>query len=202
MKTTLPLLLSVLATSMKKLIFILLVLCIGLVIYLLPGSAVTKNTDSYVYELPYKAGTSHKIVQGYGGWFSHSEKAALDFSMPEGTAVHAARGGVIYSYKEDSDEGGLFSKNEQANYIIIQHDDGSFGCYWHLQKGGVTIKTGAVTKGQHIGYSGSTGFSLRPHLHFAVKRKLSYAKDAFVRTKFRTDKGIVLLERGNRYERP
>ncbi len=67
-------------------------------------------------------------------------------------------------------------------------------CYRHLHKSGVVIKKGAVAKGQLIGYSGSTGFVLRPHLHFAVKRKLNYEKDSFVRTKFRTTDGIKLLE--------
>jgi len=56
--------------------------------------------------------------------------------------------------------------------------------------------------GQLIGYSGNTGFVLRPHLHCAVKRKLNYEKDSFVRTKFRTTKGIQLLQKGETYERP
>jgi murein DD-endopeptidase MepM/ murein hydrolase activator NlpD len=55
--------------------------------------------------------------------------------MPEGTPVYAAREGVIYSFKDDSNEGGPFANYEKkANYIIIKHNDGSFGCYWHLQK--------------------------------------------------------------------
>jgi murein DD-endopeptidase MepM/ murein hydrolase activator NlpD len=66
----------------------------------------------------------------------------------------------------------------------------------------VAVKEGAVAKGQLIGYSGKTGFVLRPHLHFAVKRRLNYEKDSFIRTKFRTSKGIQLLERGNTYEKP
>jgi murein DD-endopeptidase MepM/ murein hydrolase activator NlpD len=135
--------------------------------------------------------------------FSHRNKAALDFAMPEGTPIYAARGGIIYSYKDDSDEGGPFASYEnKANYLIIRHSDGSFGCYWHLQKNGLTVKKGPVTKGQLIGYSGGTGFVLRPHLHFAIKRRLSYHMDAFVRTRFRTTRGVELLERGMTYEKP
>lgn len=123
--------------------------------------------------------------------------------MPAGTPVYAARAGTVYSYKDDSDEGGPFAKYKgKANYIMIKHHDGSFGCYWHLQKNGVVVKSGSVAKGELIGYSGGTGFVLRPHLHFSVKRILNYNKDSFVRTKFETTTGIQLLENRESYQRP
>ena len=188
---------------MKRFFFILLLSTGGIVFYFSLSSEVTKNLDSYVYELPFKPGTKHKVVQGYGGLFSHKNKAAIDFSMPEGTPICAARSGVIFSFKDDSDEGGLLPKyNKTANYIIIKHDDGSFGCYWHLRKNGVVAKTGRVKKGEVIGFSGKTGFVLRPHLHFTVKRKLNYDKDSFVQTKFNTTQGLLILKRGDIYERP
>lgn len=188
---------------MKKVIFIVLLIILGLVVYFSLSSTITNNLDTYIYDLPFKKGARYKVVQGYGRMFSHKNKAALDFNMSEGTPVHAAREGIIYSYKDDSNEGGPFSKyGKKANYIIIQHEDGSFGCYWHLQKNGVVVKKGMVAKGQLIGYSGHTGFVLRPHLHFAVKRKLNYEKDSFIRTKFRTTKGILLLENGETYKKP
>ncbi len=188
---------------MKAVILILVLLLIAVYIYFASGTSVTSNLDSYIYELPFKEGTAHKVVQGYGGRFSHKNIAALDFAMPEGTPVHAARAGEIYRYKENSNEGGPFPKyGKKSNYIMITHKDGSIGCYWHLQKNGVVVKSGKVLKGQLIGYSGSTGFVLRPHLHFSVKRKLNYDPDSFVRTKFRTTKGIRLLDRGDTYERP
>jgi murein DD-endopeptidase MepM/ murein hydrolase activator NlpD len=187
----------------KKTVLILLLIIASLILYFSSNSKVTNNVDSYIYELPFKKGTKYKVVQGYGGRFSHNHKAALDFNMTEGTPVHAARGGTIYSFKDNSNDGGVLPKyNRKANYIIIKHSDGSLGCYWHLRKDGVLVKKGIVAKGQLIGYSGSTGFVLRPHLHFAVKRKLNYEKDSFVRTKFRTMKGIQLLKKGEIYERP
>jgi len=188
---------------MKKVLVAIAVIIFGMFIYFSSGTAVTENIHEFIYELPYKEGTKYKVVQGYGGRFSHGYKAALDFAMPVGTPVYAAREGIVFSFKDNSEEGGPFSKyGKKANYIIIQHDDGSFGCYWHLQKKGVVVKSGVVSTGQLIGYSGNTGFVLRPHLHFAVKRKLNYQKDSFVRTKFRTAKGIQLLEKGETYERP
>ena len=191
---------------MKKFFLIILFLALMVaiaIIYFSLGSRVTKNIDTYIYDLPFKEGDKHKVVQGYGGRFSHKNKACLDFLMPVGTPVYAAREGTIYSFKDDSDEGGPFPwYQRKANYIIIKHRDGSFGCYWHLKKDGVVVKEGPVTKGQLIGYSGSTGFVLRPHLHFSVKNKLNYNMDSFVRTKFNTTKGIQLLERGETYENP
>jgi murein DD-endopeptidase MepM/ murein hydrolase activator NlpD len=187
---------------MKKLLFVFLLIVLAIIIYFLRGSEVTINIDTYVYYLPFKEGTKHKVVQGYGGRFSHTHKAALDFAIPVGTPVYAAREGSIYSYKDDSNEGGPFTNERKANYIIIRHTDGSFGCYWHLKQNGVVVKKGPVAKGQLIGYSGRTGFALWPHLHFAVKRKLNYEKDSFVQTKFMTTKGIVLLQAGESYERP
>ena len=166
-------------------------------------TAITTNTDSYIYDLPFAKGTEHKIIQGYGGLFSHKNTAALDFSMPVGTPIYAAREGRIYSYKEDSNEGGITEADKRkVNYIIILHDDGSYGCYWHLQKNGVVIKNGKVNKGQLIGYSGKTGFALQPHLHFSVKRKLNYDKDSFVQTKFNTSQGVVILQSGQSYKKP
>jgi murein DD-endopeptidase MepM/ murein hydrolase activator NlpD len=188
---------------LKIIFFIILLIVAAVIVYFLLGSKVTENLDPYIYDLPYKAGTKYRVVQGYGGRFSHSHKAALDFYMPEGTPVHAAGAGVIYSFKDDSNEGGPFPKYEKrANYIIIKHEDGSYGCYWHLQQNGVVVKKGTVAKGQLIGYSGRTGFVLRPHLHFAVKRALNYKMNSFVRTRFHTARGIELLESSETYQRP
>ena len=182
------------------LVFTLLV--IVLAVYFSLGSPVTENLDTYIYDLPYGEGTRHQVVQGYGGRFSHKNKAALDFQMKEGTPIYAARSGTVYSFKDDSNEGGPFTKYKKKANIIIKHSDGSFGCYWHLQKDGAVTKKGKVTKGQLIGYSGNTGFVLRPHLHFAVKRRLNYEMNSFVKTNFRTSKGIELLKDGEFYEKP
>jgi murein DD-endopeptidase MepM/ murein hydrolase activator NlpD len=187
--------------AIKMFFIIVFISIIGLVIVFCCSTSVTKNIDPYEYELPFAKGTKHRVVQGYGGLFSHRYIAAIDFEMPVGTQVCAARAGIIYSYKDDSDEGGIFSNyKHKANYIIIKHDDGSFGCYWHLKKNGVLIKMGHVSTGQPIGISGATGQVLRPHLHFSVKRVLNYDMNSFVKTKFKTSKGIILLKNLKSYE--
>ena len=188
---------------LKLVLVVLLALTTGLVIIFFCHTRVTDHIDGYVYDLPFAKGTKCRVVQGYGGLFSHRYIAAIDFAMPVGTIICAARAGTIYAYKDDSNEGGVFSKYwHKANFIIIKHNDGSFGCYWHLQLNGVLVKNGYVKQGQPIGLSGATGQVFRPHLHFSVKRKLNYEMDAFVKTKFRTSGGVMLLEKGNLYERP
>lgn len=179
------------------------ILAIVFVFLLYYSTSVTKNIDNYTYALPFKKGTRHKVIQGYGGVFTHRFIAALDFEMPVGTPVYAARGGIIYSYKDDSNEGGLLPKyKNKANFIIIKHNDGTFGCYWHLKKDGVLVKNGQVSEGQLIGFSGATGQVFSPHLHFSVKRLLNYDTDAFLKTKFKTSKGVMILSRGESYECP
>src|SRR5438105_5059321 len=72
------------------------------------GSNCARHDDSAVYELPYGAGDRFKVTQGYNGKYSHkgSNQYAIDWQMPEGTLVHAARAGIVVRIKDDSDTGG------------------------------------------------------------------------------------------------
>jgi len=130
----------------------------------------TTEDTSFVYTLPYVAGTSHLVVQGYYSSFSHKNRIALDFKMKKGTKISAARGGIVVRTKEENNLGGLNRKYRQyANYIVIEHADGTRAGYWHLQQNGVLVNVGdTVKQGQVIGLSGKTGYSAFPHLHFLV----------------------------------
>ncbi|MBP6431031.1 MAG: hypothetical protein KA319_04635 [Ferruginibacter sp.] len=70
---------------MKKIIIGFLFLFLAYFAFTTISTTVTKNIDSYIYQLPYQKGTNHKVVQGYGGLFSHKNIAAIDFSMPIGS---------------------------------------------------------------------------------------------------------------------
>jgi murein DD-endopeptidase MepM/ murein hydrolase activator NlpD len=159
-----------------------------------------KPDNSFIYTLPFAEGSKFLLIQGYNSKMSHRNEISLDFKMRKGRKICAARGGVITAIKEDSDVGGV--KDEylsQGNHIIIQHNDGSQAMYWHLQKDGVLVNVGdTVQQGQLIGYSGNTGYSAFPHLHFQV-----YNKDGKnIATRFNTKKGIIYLRPGRWYRRP
>jgi len=160
-----------------------------------------QDDTSYVYALPYEAGTSHLLVQGYFGMFTHKERAALDFKMKTGTKILAARDGVVIRMKEDGSKGGTNRKyRSEGNYIIIQHADSSRAGYWHLQKDGVFVNVGdTVRQGQVIGLSGKTGYTAFPHLHFLVWGFDANGRWQQIPTRFQTSKGIRYLNAINSY---
>jgi len=158
-----------------------------------------KADNSYVYHLPFAKGSGFLLIQAYNSKMSHQDEISLDFKMKKGSKICAARAGRVTSTKEDSDEGGL--KDEylsKGNHIIIKHKDGSEAMYWHLQKDGVLVNVGdTVLQGQLIGYSGNTGYTAFPHLHFQVYDKTGRN----IATRFYTKKGIVYLRPGKWYKR-
>ena len=116
-----------------------------------------------------------KIEQEFNRKFSHTDvqnKFAIDFGVPQGTPVYAARAGVVMQVESDFDKAGLDLEKYggRANYVRILHDDGTMGLYAHLRPEGVLVRSGQRVKtGQQIGLSGNTGFTSGPHLHFAVQ---------------------------------
>jgi murein DD-endopeptidase MepM/ murein hydrolase activator NlpD len=139
-----------------------------------PGSVVdSKHDDTYLYFLPYEHGTKQFADQGYFGSYSHSDPGSeysIDFGIPEGGKICAARGGIVFDVEESNSFGGPNLKYKKyANYIHVYHSDGSFARYVHLTKNGALVEVGdTVEAGQVIGLSGSTGYSKGAHLHFAV----------------------------------
>lgn len=154
------------------------------------GSLNVQHDDSQMYQLPYPTGLSFPVSQGFHGKYSHhgGDCYSIDFKMPEGSPIHAAREGVVVGIKDDSNVGGSDKKYEwDANYILIKHSDGTLGHYVHLQKAGVKVKIGEqVQAGQFIGLSGNTGHSTGPHLHFAVFKAQTGKQRETVPVKFRT----------------
>lgn len=171
------------------------------------GSNCAHHDDNCIYQLPYAPGNKFKVTQGYNGKFSHtgSNQYAIDWDLPEGTLVHAARGGIVVRVKDDSDKGGpSIEYDRYNNYVLIRHEDGTLGHYCHLQKGGVLVKPGqTVSTGDVIAHSGNTGFSSGPHLHFCVFKAKDGRTRVSIPVKFRTtqDRAITLTS-GHAYRAP
>ena len=127
-----------------------------------------RHDDQFIYGIP--VSQPIKIIQGYGGRFSHADKKALDFGIKEGSNVLAAREGIVLETKGDGQHNCLEKGCEkEGNYIKILHADGSVASYYHLQYKGIGVNVGdPIKKGQVIGRTGNTGFSSEPHLHFEV----------------------------------
>lgn len=168
------------------------------------GDQHANHDDDHLYALPYAPGHAFRILQGYGSRFSHRgrEEFAVDFDMPVGTAVHAARAGVVARVVESHDRGCWNDGcGRYANYVVILHNDGTTGEYYHLMKDGALVEVGdSVTRGQKIALSGNTGHTTMPHLHFAVYRASSWGNTQSIPVRFNSADGILSRpRRGGRH---
>ena len=169
------------------------------------GDKDALHDDEQLYMLPYENGKSYRVLQGYGSRFSHVglEQYAVDFNMSVGTPVHAARAGVVARIEESSDKGCWDDGcGAYANYIVILHDDGTTGEYYHLQHNGALIDVGDhIVAGQKIALSGNTGHTTMPHLHFAVYRAAEWGNTQSIPVRFLSSAGVVERpRRGGRYQ--
>jgi murein DD-endopeptidase MepM/ murein hydrolase activator NlpD len=169
------------------------------------GSNCAHHDDSYIYQLPYAPGRAFKVTQGYNGSFSHkgANQYAIDWKMPQGTPVFAARGGMVIKVKDDSDTGGSnMSFDHFNNYVLIRHEDGTLAHYCHLQKGGCRVVAGQKVKaGDLIAHSGNTGFSSGPHLHFCVFKTKNGRERESIPVKFATaEEQAITLKTGRNYK--
>ncbi len=167
------------------------------------GNIYARHNDRFAYRLPFRKGASYTLSQGFGGAFSHKDhqEYALDFTMPEGTPVYAARGGMVVNTEEQYAEGGQNSEYlDKANFVTILHNDDTFADYTHLRYRGVEVQAGQqVRTGRLLGYSGSTGYATGPHLHFVVKKAVLGGGFESIPVKFATKDGIKQLDEGSTY---
>ncbi len=85
----------------------------------------------------------------------------VDFAAPAGTPVLATAGGIIGRTTMTADSSGY------GIHTAIKHDDNFETRYAHLSKLAVMVGQ-VVERGDTIGYSGNTGLSTNPHLHYEV----------------------------------
>lgn len=138
-----------------------------------PGDPAARARD-VAYQLPFD-GARIQVSQAPQGRFSHRDpenRDAIDFALPEGTPVLAARAGTVMQVQAGFQGNGQDREHDlgRANLVRVLHEDGSMAVYAHLKHNGALVRQGQqVQAGQRIGLSGNTGFSAAPHLHFAVQ---------------------------------
>lgn len=113
----------------------------------------TKERPEYIVPLE-----EYVVTSNFGqrwGTIHHG----IDFGVPQGTDVMAARDGVIIQTGWNGDLG---------ISIYVEHSDGVITRYAHLSESLVELGQ-SVSQGEVIGHSGNTGYSTGPHLHFEVR---------------------------------
>jgi hypothetical protein len=110
------------------------------------------------------------LTQGFGenpqnyAKFGLAGHNGIDLGVSIGTMIGAAEEGKVIRAKWDT--------TGYGNYVKLQHNDTLYGNYYTLYAhlNSYTVSVGqTVYKGQTIGYSGNTGNSTGPHLHFELE---------------------------------
>jgi murein DD-endopeptidase MepM/ murein hydrolase activator NlpD len=146
-------------------------------------SAAAKKAASWVSPVKgYKLSAS--FAQAGNMW--NSTHSGQDFAVKSGTKVVAAHGGTVVK----AGGNGAGDGPAYGNAVVIKHGNGTFSQYAHLSR--VNVKVGQVVKtGQNIAYSGNTGNSSGPHLHFEIRKSANYGS-AIDPVSFLRAKGIKL----------
>jgi murein DD-endopeptidase MepM/ murein hydrolase activator NlpD len=105
------------------------------------------------YIKPFIGGTKTQGLHGYNG---------VDYGMPVGSPLYAAADGKVIIAKSSGYNGGY------GNYIVIQHSNGTQTVYGHMYTLKVSVGQ-SVVQNELIGYSGNSGKSTGPHLHFEIR---------------------------------
>ena len=104
-------------------------------------------------------------VFGEGNFHSGLDIAGTGYGSP----VYAANNGTIHVLK---DLGGY----SYGKHIIINHNNGYYTVYAHLSGFNNNLSVGStVSRGQVIGYVGSSGWATGPHLHYEIRTCEKYA---------------------------
>ncbi len=148
----------------------------------LRGGRQGRHDPNAVYRLPFQSEGKCRLVQGHHGRFTHGpgsgSEHALDWEMPEGSIVLAAREGRVVGLRQGPATGESFlALSSKGNYVLVRHSDNTYAEYMHLQEKSAFVKIGdSVKAGQPIARSGDSGKSGVPHLHFAVFKTLDGLK--------------------------
>lgn len=125
--------------------------------------------DGWTWPIP----GCYTITGGFGEGRSYESHGGTDIAASIGTPIYAANSGTVVGSSNDCTHssagvGGCNHGGGYGNHVWILHDNGYETIYGHMIN--TAVSTGEyVSKGQLIGYSGSTGWSTGPHLHFELR---------------------------------
>ncbi len=125
--------------------------------------------DGWTWPIP----GCYTITGGFGEGRSYESHGGTDIAASIGTPIYAANSGTVINssndcYHSSAGVGACNHGGGYGNHVWIQHDNGYQTIYGHMIN--TVVSTGEyVAKGQLIGYSGSTGWSTGPHLHFELR---------------------------------
>jgi hypothetical protein len=104
----------------------------------------------------------HERRRELNGWANYN--GGIDWGIPTGTSIKAAQNGTVLVVRNDA--------TGYGTHVRIEHKEGNIKyttIYGHLTKYNVA-EGDAVSAGDVIGKSDSTGFSSGPHLHFEIRK--------------------------------
>ncbi len=131
---------------------------------------LAKNKADMLAALPAIQPVSNKnlsrMASGYGYrihpiYKTRKMHSGMDFSAKTGTEIYATGDGKISKVRK--------SRRGYGNHVVIDHGYGYKTLYAHMSKY-IVRKGQKVKRGEVIGYVGSTGTSVAPHLHYEVHK--------------------------------
>lgn len=114
---------------------------------------LSSTSTNYSYITSYYG---YRVAPVAGATSNHN---GIDIGVYSGTPVYSAGDGYV---------AGVGYNYARGNWVMIKHADNLYTFYQHLRSS--VVSTGSsVKRGQLIAYSGNTGISSGPHLHFEVR---------------------------------
>lgn len=111
----------------------------------------------------------------------------IDMGTPVGTKIFAPLGGTVRATGNTDAVPGCYS---WGKWTLIDHPNGLATLYAHQSQ--ISVVAGqVVSTGDVIGYSGNTGYSTGPHLHFTVYAKAGVSVRQFNEIKAVTSCGAA-----------
>lgn len=112
------------------------------------------------------------LVVKDGKTFAGTGTSARDY-FAFGQPVLATGPGLVAEWRdgiEDNAPGKMNPTHALGNFVILDHDNGEFSIFAHLEKGSVAVKAGQrVERGQPLGRCGNSGNTSEPHIHYHLQ---------------------------------